>query len=152
MRWLDNRVSACTHLVYGVVSGEVKVVSVSGISHTSGRFHLLLLLIQHRLNTSHIKVRRNLVWVNLINHCCSLFVPAGLQSWWRNRCSETPGTFWWTAGRGRELECAQACPHQPHPSRSPAEKKNPIQIYPPCSWSKEVGYYFNYFPFLCHYW
>lgn len=43
------RASVCTNLTDGVVPGEVKAVSVSGLSDTSSQLHLLLLIIQHSL-------------------------------------------------------------------------------------------------------
>ncbi len=47
--WTVVRVRECTNLVDGVVAGEVKGVCVSGLTSTSSRLHLLLLLFQHHL-------------------------------------------------------------------------------------------------------
>lgn len=46
-------VKTCTNLIQGVVIGVVKAVCVSGLSETSSRLHLLLLLIQQYLQRVH---------------------------------------------------------------------------------------------------
>ncbi len=48
------RVSVCTNLADAVVVGVVEAVGVSGLSDTSSRLHLLLLLIQHHLQDNNI--------------------------------------------------------------------------------------------------
>lgn len=49
MMLLLARVSACTNLANSVVIGVVEAVSVSGLSETGSRLHLLLLLVQQHL-------------------------------------------------------------------------------------------------------
>lgn len=47
-------VETCTHLIQGVVTGVGKAVGVSGLSKTSSRLHLLLLLVQQYLRVHHV--------------------------------------------------------------------------------------------------